>query len=91
MPELRPLLTVLGDLALIRPGIVMMQGRNYWLVEKLLAQAREDLDVPELERALQAPTYWWDEDEHGKAVIWRSVKGQEEAVFAEAGSDIRMG
>lgn len=88
-PALRPLLTVLADLAFARPGAVFLQGRRYWTIETLLAQARKDLAVPKMRRALSVPDYWWEEDEHGKAIIWRAISGGKEAVFAEAGSDVR--
>lgn len=85
----RPLLTVLGDLALVRPDLVLMQGRRYWRVETLLRQARRDAAQPRFRGALEAPFFFWEEDAHEKLVVYRDASGVREAVFVEPGSDVR--
>lgn len=60
-----------------------MQGRNYWRVEDLFAQAKADAKRENLRDAVLDKAYTWSE-EGGKILIRRGA----DTVFAEAGSDI---
>lgn len=77
------LLAILLHLASHRRKLVLMQGRRYWRVEDLFAQAQADAKSPKYRDAVLDPAYTWRE-EKGKLAIYRGDK----PVFAEPGSDL---
>ena len=77
------LFSILDHLASHRRKLVLMQGRRYWRVEDLFAQAKLDVKSDEHRGAVLAPDYTWRE-QGGKIGIFRGDK----PVFAEPGSDL---
>lgn len=85
-----PILTLLGAIAMVRPDLVLMQGRKWFRIEALMKQARRDAKQSEDARAaLEAPIYTVGKDEDGKLVIWREAAGGQKATFVEPGSYIQ--
>lgn len=78
------LLRILDHLASHRRKLVLMQGRRYWRIEDLSAQARADARSDEHRDAVIDPAYTWRE-ESGKLAIYRGDK----PIFAEPGSDLQ--
>lgn len=77
------LIRILDDLAIHHPKLVLLQGRRYWRIEDLLAQAKRDLVRSQRDReALSHPAYE-ERDLNGKVVI---LKGRL-PIFFEAGLD----
>lgn len=70
-------------LASHRRKLVLMQGRRYWRVEDLFAQAQGDSMSPKHREAVIDPAYTWREED-GKVAIYRGDK----PIFAEPGSDL---
>lgn len=85
---MRPLLTVFGDLAFIKPKLVLMRQYtiDYFRIEDLLRWARYDVKQgpPEIQMKLTDPAYWSDMDGDGKILI-RSAP-HDEIEYAEVGS-----
>lgn len=73
---LRPLVSVLGELAYLRGWIFLMgrDGVRYGIME-LMRQARRDLKrgPEELRKALLEPLYWREDDPDGHARIMRTT------------------
>lgn len=83
MAEPRALIAILGELALVKRELVLTQGRNYWRIEDLLKQAREDRQVGAAE-PLEALTYAVENDILGKVSIYNAQSGS--IVFSEVGA-----
>lgn len=91
MPKLQSLYAILGDLAMVSPKLVLMQGRKYFRIEDLWSHARKDLKAgnPKDRAALSEAIYWTTTDEHGKLLLKGvTPKGGEFVAFVEPGSDI---
>jgi hypothetical protein len=85
---MKPLFTVLGELAMVRPGLVLQRGPQYWRIENLLRQARRDIRDPEHHTALGEPVYAWETID-GKTVIRSQWPNQGEIIeYAEVGSPL---
>ena len=90
--EKRPLLVLLGELALGHPKLVLMRGQGYYRIEDLLRWARKDAKSgpPEDRKALADPIYWHTKDERGKLLVkGTDARGGEFVAFVEPGSDIQ--
>lgn len=91
--ELRQsLYTILNQLAISNPKLVLMQGRQYFRIEDLIRWARKDfLKGTDQDRALLSePIYWTEYDVRGKLLVKGITrKGDELVAFVEPGSDIQ--
>ncbi len=74
------LFQILDHLATHRRKLVLMQGRNYWTVQDLFAQAKADARSERYREAVLDRAYAWSEED-GKVVIRRGV----EVIFFEPG------
>ena len=85
---MRPLPTVLAELAMLRPKLVMVQHGKYFRIEDLSAQARRDArsGSPRDREALSQRTFWWGEDDAGKVFVARGPEAAPEVLFVEVGS-----
>jgi len=85
---MKPLLAILGELALIRHKLVLTQGEYYFRIEDLMAKARRDgVSGSKRDReSLATPIYWWAEDSAGKVYIASGEKDDPKVAFAEVGS-----
>lgn len=91
MPRLRSLHSILGELAMMSPKLVLMQGRGYFRIEDLWGDARRDWTTgdPKERAALSEAMYWTTTDVHGKLLLKGvTPKGVEFVAFVEPGSDI---
>lgn len=77
------LFRILDHLKTHKRKLVLMQGKRYWRIEDLFAQASRDARSSDHQAAVLDPAYTWQE-ESGKIVIRRGPQ----AVFAEAGSEV---
>lgn len=84
----RPLPTVLAELAMMKRGLVLVQGRRYYRVEDQASQARREAKSghPETQKFLQAPVFWWNEDPDGLVVIYQDSPAGPTPLAAEIGS-----
>jgi hypothetical protein len=75
---------------LLRHGLVLMRGTQYWVVTNLLDTAREALHKNSewAQQVLFIPEFWWEIDPQGKAVVWRATPEGPQIVAAEAGSKL---
>lgn len=92
MPTKRSLYVLLGELAMARPKIVLMQGRKYFRIEDLWKDARQDWAAPDprARQALSEAIYWTESDGHGKLLLKGfTLKGGEFVAFVEPGSDVQ--
>jgi hypothetical protein len=88
--KLRPLVTVLSEVGLVMPRLVLIRGGHYWRIEDLILWAKQDAasGPPDARQSLLAPVYWWEDDGRGKAVIWMQGTQGPRPVFSEVGSDV---
>lgn len=92
MPKPRSLYTILGELAMVSPKLVLMRGRQYFRIEDLWRWARHDLKMadPHDRASLSEAIYWTESDEHGKLLLKGITRtGGEFVAFVEPGSDIQ--
>jgi hypothetical protein len=82
--EPRALIALIGELALLRPKLVVEQGDRYWRIEDLLQQARHDRRMEEHRDELEATLYETSEDARGKISIRNLQSGS--IVFSEVGA-----
>jgi len=75
------LFEILDHLATHRRKLVLVQGRSYWRIEDLFAQAKADSKKDALKDAVLDKAYTWSED-GGKVSIRRGA----DTIFSEAGS-----
>jgi hypothetical protein len=91
--ELRQsLYTILNQLAISNPKLVLMQGRQYFRIEDLIRWARKDfLKGTSKDRALLSePIYWTEYDVRGKLLLKGVTRNGDELVaFVEPGSDVQ--
>lgn len=88
----RTLYSILGELAMASPKLVLMQGRNYFRIEDLWRWARHDWAMADSkEKAeLSNAIYWTETDGHGKLLLKGITrKGDSFVAFVEPGSDIQ--
>lgn len=83
MAEPRSLIAIIGELALLRPKLVLTQGPKYWRVEDLLKQARKDRKAGAAED-LEALLYAVEDDVLGKVSIYNVRTGS--VIFSEVGA-----
>jgi hypothetical protein len=91
MPKLRSLYSILGELAMMSPKLVLMQGRSYFRIDDLWGDARRDWATGNAKdrSALSESIYWTTTDVHGKLLLKGvTLKGVEFVAFVEPGSDI---
>lgn len=86
------LYTILGELSMTSPKLVLMQGREYFRIEDLWRWARKDWmkgDVKD-RSALSEAMYWTEYDVRGKLLLkGLTKKGDEFVAFVEPGSDVQ--
>jgi hypothetical protein len=90
MSTKRSLYALLGELAMARPKLVLMQGRKYFRIEDLWRWARRDWAVSDSKEraALSETIYWIEEDKYGKLLLKGAAKNSKEFLtFVEPGSD----
>ncbi len=85
--ESRALLSILGELAMLHPKLVLTQGDAYWCIPDLMKRARTDFKGANEKRrkALSAALYVVDQDSLGKLVIKNAETGK--PVFTEVGAE----
>ncbi len=86
------LYSLLDQLAISNPKIVLMQGRKYFRIEDLIRWARKDFQKgTSKDRALLSePIYWTEYDVHGKLLLKGITRNGDELVaFVEPGSDVQ--
>ncbi len=79
----RALLTLLMELAIVYPELILTQGSDRWPIEDLLMQARHDRYGPD-RQAIEAPLYGIVRDADGKVSIQNLKSGS--IAFSEIGS-----
>jgi len=91
--ELRQsLYTILNQLAISNPKLVLMQGFKYFRIEDIWRWARNDFlkGTPKDRAALSESIYWTEYDVRGKLLLKGvTQKGDEFVAFVEPGSDIQ--
>ena len=86
------LYTILGQLSISSPKLVLMQGSKYFRIEDIWRWARKDfLKGTDRDRALLSePIYWTEYDVRGKLLLKGINRNGEELVaFVEPGSDVQ--
>jgi hypothetical protein len=86
--QLLPLPSLLAELALVKRGLVLVRGRDYWRIEEAASQARrEAASGPEATKTfLSAPWFFWTTDRLGKVIVVMD-RGDEAVTYAvEPGS-----
>ncbi len=79
----RALITLLTELAIVYPELILTQGSDRWPIEDLLMQARQDRYGPD-RKAIEAPLYGIVRDADGKVSIQNLKSGS--IAFSEAGA-----
>ncbi len=84
----RPLTTVLQELALQIPGLVLIQGPRAYQIEREAVRARREAKSghPDVRVYLSEHRFWWDEDPEGKVVVWRENPEGPKPIAVEYGS-----
>lgn len=88
----RSLYTILGELALTSPKLVLVRGFEYSRIEDLWSRARRDLKMGASKDrvSLSEPIYWTELDVRGKLLLKGiTKKGDEFVAFVEPGSDVQ--
>lgn len=86
--DYKPLLTVLLDLAMIKRGLVLMRGRDYWRIEQVAAHARREAASghPVTRDYLNAPRFFWTIAPDQKVVIMEKREEGDVPFAVEPGS-----
>lgn len=84
----RPLPTVLDELKVWKPALVLAQGHTYFRIEQQASQARREAKSghPETQRFLNDHAFWWDEDPDGLVVVYQETPAGPKPLAAEIGS-----
>lgn len=87
-PRLLPLPVVLQDLALVKRGLVLMRGADYWRIEHAASHARREAasGSEDVRKFLSEPRFFWTTDPIGKVVVMETVAGKEYPYSVEPGS-----
>lgn len=84
---MRPLTIVLMDLAMMKPGLVLQKGTDYWRIEQMSRESRKIRHEGRREfRHYEEPVYSWHDDSDGKVVVVAALPDGEQVIFAEVGS-----
>ena len=88
----KSLLVVLLDLALVKRGLVLMRGQNYWRIENAASQARREAasGSEEARRYLSDPRFFWTKDPSGKVVVIEHVGDEDIPYAVEPGSKVSV-
>jgi hypothetical protein len=83
-----PLPHVLQDLALVKRGLVLMRGSDYWRIEDAASRARREAASGPVEtRAfLSDPRFYWTKDQTGKVVVMEVLADAEVPFSVEPGA-----
>lgn len=87
--DLQALVVVLGNLAYVRPGLVLKHRDGYMSVLWMYNLARRDILEGRLDvSAITTPFYWSENDPDGKTVVWMVTKAGPRVWAAEPGSKL---
>lgn len=77
------LLHTLSEVAVEKPSLVLMQGRDYWRIEELIAQARRDEKKKGYEHLKFDAFSWSRTPGSNKIVVWH----YRQPIFREPGTE----
>jgi len=87
--DLQALVVVLGNLAYVRPGLVLQHRDGYISVLWMYNLARRDILEDQMDvSAITTPIYWSENDPDKKTVIWMETKAGPRVWAAEPGSKL---
>lgn len=86
--DYKPLLTVLLDLAMVKRGLVLMRGPDYWRIEDAAAHARREASSghPSTRKFLTEPRFFWTIPPDKKVVIMEKKESGDVPFAVEPGS-----
>lgn len=88
----KTLFTVLGEIGLVRPHLVLAKGGEHYRIAELLTAARRLLRSarPEAVIVHRTPGFSSANDSRGKIVVWQEdARGRRRPVYAEPGSEVQ--
>lgn len=88
----RPLLVVLLDLAALKPGLVLLKGKDYWRIEDIAKLARREAKSgpPQTQLFLNEPMFFWMNGPDKKVIIMQMYDDQDVPFAVEPGSEISV-
>lgn len=89
-PSPKSLFTILGEIAYVKPKLVLMKGSDYFRVEELLSAARRltNKATPDAVLVHRTPQFSWANDGRGKVVVWQTGPKGIRPIYVEPGSEV---